>query len=324
MQHYNDEKESKTMSNVFITLDIVDILFSFLNNAEHSCLALTSQGMANSAHKKEEYKKTIKLKNDMTKTNFLQFFGTPKLIHKLDLSRCYNFNDITIISNITSLRELDINYRYTNLRNIEALSKLTKLRKLKISSCKLLTDIKGLASLTSLHTLEISGCCNLKNPEAFTCLSNLRTLKISFTKLGFRDILLNSYMPVPVIDNSQDLKIIGSLINLQTLIITFCYDLREMKALAGLINLHTLELNSCEKLNNLKVLASFINLQKLKINECDSLRNVTSLISLKNLSTVKFRKCHNLENTDVISSIRSLRKIKISKCRYTDTVIWKI
>jgi hypothetical protein len=67
MQHYDDKKESKTMSNVFTTLDIVDILFSFLNNPEHSCLALTSQGMANSAHRKEAYKKTIKLRNNMTK-----------------------------------------------------------------------------------------------------------------------------------------------------------------------------------------------------------------------------------------------------------------
>ncbi len=93
------------------------------------------------------------------------------LLHSLNLRNCEELTDITPLSGLTNLTELDLS-SCPNLTDIIPLSGLINLTDLDLENCNKLTDITPLSGLTNLTELYLSSYCN-KSP-----LSGLTNLKI--------------------------------------------------------------------------------------------------------------------------------------------------
>ena len=94
------------------------------------------------------------------------------LLHSLELNSCNELTDITHLSGLTYLTDLDLRF-CDKLTDITQLSGLTYLTKLNLSNCYMLKNIKSLTKLTHLTNIILSSCYGLTDITPLSGLTNL-------------------------------------------------------------------------------------------------------------------------------------------------------
>ena len=101
-------------------------------------------------------------------------------LDSLILNSNVKLNDVSAISNLTNLTELEMTS--CNLTDISALSGLTKLKILNLSGNKELSDISVIKNMTELTTLDLSSC-NISDVSGIEKITSLRILSLADNKI---------------------------------------------------------------------------------------------------------------------------------------------
>lgn len=159
--------------------------------------------------------------------------------------------DISWLSNLKNLRELDISENLIPTDDLKVLSNFIKLKKLDLSYLNL-TSVKDIAKIKTLTKLNINNNFSIKDLELIENLSNLQNLKMSKTNFNPKKVDLTKLKKLNKLDLSNN-------------------NLTDVKFLKTLENLKELNL-SYNKIKDISLLNQNIKLTYNTFNEIDNLQ----------------------------------------------------
>ncbi|KAG8341172.1 hypothetical protein TRVL_08001 [Trypanosoma vivax] len=245
-------------------------------------------------------------------------------LEKLNLSSCKRLLDVSPLSEIKTLVELDLSLccslftgvselgklqclRILNLRNtavtdhsLPGLSESDSLEILNLSSCRGLTNVSPLKEIKSLVQLDLSNCPALRDGiGSLVALPFLCTLKLRNTAI-----------------TNESLRDICESESLEELDASSCTALSDVFHISVLNTLVELNLSFCPNLvKGMEAIASLPFLRALDIsgtpitNHC-----LRGLRKSNSLETVSLRSCNNLTDVFYLSKISTLLRLDLGCC----------
>jgi len=129
---------------------------------------------------------------------------------------------------------------------------------LRLSECRLLTDLRPLIGLTALESLDLSDCPSLTSLDGIEHLPTLRALELSNC-------------------SAVDLAPLRQLPRLTSLRLANRTTLTTLAALDGLTCLESLDVSGCSSLTSLDGLDRFPALREVRLDGCDGLKSLAEL-----------------------------------------------
>ncbi|KAF6138791.1 hypothetical protein GIB67_025953 [Kingdonia uniflora] len=273
-----------------------------------------------------------------------------KSLRTLLVRSSLSFQDLTLLSHLTSLRTLHL-WWYTDMKELpkeieklihlrylqlsetdveelpEVVTNLSNLQTFRLDSCwKLRRLPNGIGKLVNLRHLEVRGPRLLELPETISNLSNLQTLKLNgCRKLRRLPDEIGSLVSLRQLEAGYSgLKelpeVVTNLSNLQTLILNRCYKLRRLPNDMGkMVNLRQLEVKDTKLEEVPETVGNLSNLQTLKLNGCRKLRRLPNgigkLVSLRHLDVGSTALKELPESISNLSNLQTLKLMYCSKLR---------
>lgn len=221
--------------------------------------------------------------------------------------------DITPLSNLKKLEDLDLGYNEIN--DISQISSLINLKNLSLYENKI-KDVTPLSNLNKLEDLDLK-INEINNLFPISNLINLKKLNLIENK--FTDITplskLNQLEDLELDCNEiNDLLPISSLINLMDLSLSE-NKITDITPLSNLDQLENLDLD-CNEINDIEPISSLINLKFLSLSE-NKIKDIAPLSKLKQLNDL-YLDGNEINDLSPIKRIVSLKKLDISKNKITD------
>jgi len=220
-------------------------------------------------------------------------------VTRLDLAGNRSINDISPLSNLTNLRELDL--WGNRIIDLSPLSNLINLTELNLWGAQQFEDISPLRDLVNLRVFALGD--NLKFNGDLSILRN-------FTKLT--DLALGDTW-----QHRMDFSYIEGLVNLKSLSLWGAGQLRDLSIIGSLTSLTTLTMHSAN-IEDFAPLRNLTNLTRLELQSSD-IRDISSLPlnSLPNLTELQL---WNVQITDItpLSGLTSLTRLDLGQNRIND------
>lgn len=204
--------------------------------------------------------------------------------------------DISPLSGLKCLTNLDLSWSKKGHMDFSGLSGLKGLKSLNISQCYTLKDIGALSVLTGLIDLNLSGCVNLIDISGLSGLINLTYLNLSLCA------------------SLSDISALSGLKGLKSLNLSKCYQLKKISALFGLKKLTNIDLSECENLSDISELSCLKGLKSLNLSTCKKIADISALSDLKGLKSLNLSKCKKVSDLSALSNLKGLKSLNISEC----------
>ncbi len=258
------------------------------------------------------FKNLVKLKRlrlpswNITNISFLQ--GLPLV--SLNISKCMRLKDVSCISKLSNLKELDIYLNST--ADYSPLQSLLQLEKLNVHSYGTPSfDLSFLHGMTNVQTMSIIGFNWLNN---ISSLRNMRKLKnLHLRQCGNIDDLSGirelSQLKCLIIDglcNIQDLSPIECL-HLDRLEIWNCEMITDVSSLR---NVKNLELYYNSKITSLESIGKLVQLERLIIHDV-KVTDISPLASLTNLNRIDLCSHQNVRDISCLQRLTQLQSIRL-------------
>ncbi|KAK2640462.1 hypothetical protein Ddye_028257 [Dipteronia dyeriana] len=252
-----------------------------------------------------------------------------KELDVLVLRNCDMLDDTTHISNLTTLRVLEIfesrDGEYSSLMSIpeNMLNEMTHLQSLNLSGLQI-ESLPSLSKLIKLRLLILRRCSRLEKLQSLKGLANLEILDLSGSESleNFHDTTarLQHLSSLQILDLSGQANLETSCsripCNLSELNLSGCPELVELPSTTSLKNLELLDVSDAPKLANINH-ESFQHLTYLRyINFSNTkVENLPTLSNLRNLRQVLLRNCTLLRNLPAMEGVTRLEEFRYLKCR---------
>ncbi|WNQ12223.1 leucine-rich repeat domain-containing protein [Paenibacillus aurantius] len=205
----------------------------------------------------------------------------------------YRKNDVNILSELSSVRKLNIRAPITNFEGLYAISE--NLQDLSLNTLERDVDLSRFSQLEKLsiedgkeHILNLEKCIHLKQ------------------------LYLLKYKPI-----SKNIEELISLSKLNTLVLTQS-SITSLKGCEGLKSLRKLGLNFLSKLEDIESLELVLDtLEELEIESCKSI-NFKIIGKLKNLKRLLLINCGELSSISFINSLEKLEFFVFTKTNIID------
>ncbi|CAB95333.1 leucine-rich repeat protein (LRRP), putative [Trypanosoma brucei brucei TREU927] len=268
------------------------------------------------------------LSNTRINDENIQHVSECKSLNTLNLAFCKDITDVTALSTITMLEELNLDCCHNIRKGIETLGKLPKVRILSMKECYMgdsdaqqcsilgnskslvklnlersmgFISVKALSNIATLEELVLDSVCGIYDVLSFSCLPRLRVLNLKYTDI-----------------NDDVTKNISESKSLQSLNLSHCKWVTDISVLSSLSTLEELNVNFCngirkgwESLGKLPLLRVAI-LSDTNITAKD----IACLSSCKKLVKLQFFRCEKLSDVTVVYEIQSLEELIVRK--YSD------
>ncbi len=240
--------------------------------------------------------------------NIKQIAGFKNLTYLgLSYNMCYNYYDISPISELTNLKELNLSFN--SMYDITPISELTNLTKLNLND-SVIEDITPLSGLKNLTCLGLNHAF-LDDIELLAEFKNLTKLELGRCD-SINDITpLSGLGRMTYLDLSEtsvkDITPLKGLVNLTSLIM-YNNNISDISPLAGLVNLTELNLNS-NNISDISALAGLVNLTDLDL-ESNNISDISALAGLVDLT----RLClcsNNISDISALLGLVNLRELTI-------------
>ncbi|CAI0397367.1 unnamed protein product [Linum tenue] len=196
------------------------------------------------------------------------------------------------VPNLLELKELEYLSCTKGYWFLDDFWQLPNLKELTLTWCILVCPTDAPASLTSL---KVVGCSDLNELPSLENLCNLTQLKVSGVQVA-------------------EIRGLGELRALETMVISDCLNLNSLNGLENLLLLKTLTLSSV----NLERLPSLANLSKLKDLEVGRCRNLVEIQGMdglgESLSCLTIEECPRLGPSLDLSGLVNLKRLNIHWC----------
>ena len=223
--------------------------------------------------------------------NSLSFLTSFTQLKSLNISSNNSIGDLTALSQLTALEELNITY--TGASDYSPLSTLVNLKKLFMvnSLYNNELDVADLTNLTALTDLDISGFKTIKNLDSLSIFTQLKALyiaQIDTAAINFlTDLTQLNILDVSGNRRLGDITPLENLVNLTELDLSLSTNLDNIMSLSKLTLLTKLNISSLyNKTIDLTPISFMPNLKELRINE-NSLSNLDSLSNLEHLERLE-------------------------------------
>ena len=251
--------------------------------------------------------------------NDIKFLNNLKI---LDLS-AMAFDDISSLSNLSSLEKLNLNY-CTVLKDFSSLKKLTKLKFLNLSNSNI-KDIDFLKNLKSLIELNIASCDSIENLKPISNLKKLKSLIMSWIKYNADseeiDLDFLEYLTELELLNIAHNKVSNyQSISFNKKLKTLLADDNELEDISFLENLKSLEILdiSCnEKIKNYSCISKLNKLEKLYMSK-NNLHDIKFICNLKNLKELYLSENKEINENDfgLLRKLRNIKKINLKNTSF--------
>ena len=250
----------------------------------------------------------VNVKNvEINKCHYI--YKIPEFINliKIDMSNCINLTDISNLSKSTKLKYLILD-ACINLKDISVLENLNNLEYVSIKHCNLIEELKYLRKVKRIN---ISG-------------SGIKKIE------GLGDELIE--LTIDEISNFiEDISELDKCINLETLNLCYCNNLRDISVVSKLHKLKKLDIsgtylldyNVIDKCKNLEELIVSHNdyiyklgdlefkINKINLRGCENLEDISNLINVNELDLTL---CESLSDISTLGKSKCLKKLSISRC----------
>ena len=227
--------------------------------------------------------------------SFLDNLAQLQFLELLD----YQVSDISVINNLTELRELNISSSCNNVIDCSNFPHLERI------GLEWFPNAKSLFNCTTLKRVFIN-CCDIKNLSVFEKLLKLEYLSLK----------------------SPRLESIGEVKTLPTLNFLGIYNARKLSSLEGIeqfANLEMLEIERCRKISNIEPVTALKKLRRLMIANCGKIDSLKPAAELKELREIFFHESTNILDGDlaILKSLPSLQDVSFQErkhynCRWED------
>ncbi|CAL1366236.1 unnamed protein product [Linum trigynum] len=208
-------------------------------------------------------------------------------ITSLKVVGCSDLNELPSLENLCNLTQLRVSR--VQVAEIRGLGELRALENMVISDCSNLNSLNGLENLLLLKSLTLRSV-NLERLPSLANLCNLTLLRLSGVQVA-------------------EIRGLGELRALETMVISYCWNLNSLNGLENLLLLKTLTLTSV----NLERLPSLANLSKLKdldVSYCRNLVEIQGMDGLgESLSRMRIEECPRLESMDGLQLLGALEEL---------------
>nr|CAD21749.1 hypothetical leucine-rich repeat protein 1, LRRP1 [Trypanosoma brucei] len=249
-----------------------------------------------------------------------------KSLNTLNLAFCKDITDVTALSKITMLEELNLDCCPNIRKGIETLGTLPKARILSMKECQIgdsdaqqcsilgnskslvklnlersrgRISVKALSNIATLEELVLDHAQEVCCIPSFSCLPHLRVLNVKYTDIN-GDVTKN-------ISESKSLRLLN---------LSHCKWVTDISVLSSLSTLEKLNVKCCngirkgwESLGKLPLLRVAI-LSDTNITAKD----IACLSSCKTLVKLKFFRCEKLSDVTVVYKIQSLEELMVRSC----------
>ena len=210
--------------------------------------------------------------NELAKVEFLEITNS-------------NIKDLTGLRYAKNLRKLSL---YAGVSDVTELSHLESLQELDITNNKNLSDITPLYRLTGLELLNLTGC-NVSDIEGIENLHNLKKIWLQgnrnltdisplFDMTSLTDVYASSC-------NIADIRGIENLVHLESLSLDNNQGIGNLQEIGSLTDLKELSLASCG-IDDISFLENLKHLNRIELNDNPNLKNIDVLFGLPELSMV--------------------------------------
>lgn len=292
-----------------------------------------------------EFFEELILRNCCVTKNNMEGIGKIKSnsFTKLTFRRCEDIEDITDLTSLMYLEELNIGAYVMSDENLKILSECHMLHKLVVNELKndggddgvsVVNGLRALGKLKYLETLKISGCAKLREDEiqVISGFVGLRTLGIKMCRnIGDKciEILTNLHNLESLIlwwnnISNKGLGVLDRFGKLREFDLNMHVGKENddweivMKALGKLSKLETLRLRRCKFLRREIELLKETNLQKIYLLGCEGLTDeiLGEIMGFPQLMNLSLNSCHLIteEGVRMLCGSCTLREVKIMNC----------
>jgi hypothetical protein len=212
-------------------------------------------------------------------------------LRALDLSDCWQIEDLTPLAKLTQLTHLNLS-GCRRVTSLVPLAKLTQLTYLNLSECERVTSLVPLAKLTQLTHLNLAECGRIKNLTSLAKLTNLVYLDLTECSRAYNfsslaDLTRLIHLDLTRCVKIKDLAFLANMVQLVHLSLAGCWGITDLTPLKGLTRLSLLELALCWQIKDLGPLSDLTELVLLNLSYCDSFKDLNPLSSLKKLEKLE-------------------------------------
>ncbi|AAQ15503.1 leucine-rich repeat protein (LRRP), putative [Trypanosoma brucei brucei TREU927] len=271
----------------------------------------------------------LNIKGVQLEDSVIGSLGNGKSLVRLSLENCKGFGDVTPLSNLVTLEELNLHYCDKVTSGMGTLGRLPQLRvldlgrtqvddnslenictssiplvSLNFSHCKKITSISAIASLTALEELNIDNCCNVTSGwNVFGTLHQLRVATLSNTRI-----------------NDEKIRHVSECKSLNTLNLAFCKDITDVTALSKITMLEELNLDCCPNIRKgIETLGTLPKARILSMKECymgDGYAQQCSILgNSKSLVKLNLERSRGRISVKALSDIATLEELVLDHAR---------
>ncbi|CBH14837.1 leucine-rich repeat protein (LRRP, pseudogene),putative [Trypanosoma brucei gambiense DAL972] len=290
------------------------------------------------------------LSNTRINDENIRYVSECKSLNTLNLAFCKDITDVTALSKITMLEELNLDCCHNIRKGIETLGKLPKARILSMKECYMETDMRNnvpsLGIVSHLNSWKASQGTYPKHEgmlhgdgyaQQCSILGNSKSLvKLNLERsMGFISVKALSNIATLeelVLDHAQEVCCIPSFSCLPRLrVLNLKYtDINGdvTKNISESKSLRSLNLSHCKWVTDISVLSSLSTLEELNISECEQIRKGWESLGKLPLLRVAILSDTKITAKDIVclSSCKTLVKLKFFRCEELSdvTVVYKI
>ncbi|AAQ15567.1 leucine-rich repeat protein (LRRP), putative [Trypanosoma brucei brucei TREU927] len=271
----------------------------------------------------------LNIKGVQLEDSVIVSLGNGGSLVKVSLDDCAGFGDVTPLSNLVTLEELNLHYCDKVTSGMGTLGRLPQLRvldlgrtqvdnnslenictssiplvSLNLSHCKKITSISSIASLTALEELNIDNSCNVTSGwNVFGTLHQLRVATLSNTRI-----------------NDENIRYVSECKSLNTLNLAFCKDITDVTALSKITMLEELNLDCCPNIRKgIETLGTLPKAGILSMKECymgDSDAQQCSILwNSKSLVKLNLERSMGFISVKALSNIATLEELVLGHAR---------
>lgn len=189
-------------------------------------------------------------------------------ITALQLSECWQIEDLTPLAHLTQLTHLSLAGCW-KVKDLTPLARLTRLTFLDLEGCVNLCDLSPLRRLVHLTDLNLAECVNISDIAPLADLTNLAHLDLTRC------------------EQLQDITALGQLKHLTSLSLSGCWQIGDLAPIAGLTQLTSLDLARFWQISDLRPLSHLRQLTLLNLSYCERVKDLSPLEDLPNLKRLE-------------------------------------
>ena len=258
------------------------------------------------------------------KLTSLQGFDGMSSLENVNIYQCDSLVDISALKNKKQLRTLDLS-SCPSLENLNPLASLEKTKNLILRDCGSVTDFSPIAEMASLTHL-VATDCQFSDLQLFGPLKKLISLALfscNLTSLEGSESLPQLEDFGLLGDNRiENFDGLAKLVNLKSLHLGDCPELRTLKPIRNLKKLETLYLSSIEnKIEDMELINNLPNLIRLEIREASWLLDVDFFNSRSAITVIWLLDCDSLVDFSGLSKLSSVDTINLHGCDLLESLV---